>query len=127
MIVFRDKTAAELGLDLIVHTNAEGLEQGVNPFDYGSRIYTDVMKTQALKQALASGRFDGVFGEARRDEEKSRAKERVFSFRVAGRASTLPGNPVSALALGRSVRTVRPSLTGRRPLAGPKATDLSSS
>jgi sulfate adenylyltransferase subunit 2 len=81
MIVFRDKTVAELGLDLIVHTNAEGLELGVNPFDHGSRVYTDVMKTQALKQALAAGRFDGVFGGARRDEEKSRAKERVFSFR----------------------------------------------
>jgi len=81
MITFRDETAAKLGLDLIVHTNLEGLEQGINPFDHGSKDYTDIMKTQALKQALSAGRFDGVFGGARRDEEKSRAKERVFSFR----------------------------------------------
>ena len=81
MIAFRDKTAAELGLDLRVHTNVEGAEAGINPFDHGSRNYTDVMKTQALKQALTTGRYDGVFGGARRDEEKSRAKERVFSFR----------------------------------------------
>ena len=81
MIAFRDKTVANLGLDLIVHTNPEGVEQGINPFDHGSKNYTDIMKTQALKQALSTGRFDGVFGGARRDEEKSRAKERVFSFR----------------------------------------------
>lgn len=81
MITFRDQTAAELGLDLIVHTNPEGVEAGINPFDHGSKNYTDIMKTQALKQALTRGRFDGVFGGARRDEEKSRAKERVFSFR----------------------------------------------
>jgi sulfate adenylyltransferase subunit 2 len=81
MITFRNRTAAELGLDLIVHTNAEGLASGINPFEHGSKNYTDVMKTQALKQALTAGRFDGVFGGARRDEEKSRAKERVFSFR----------------------------------------------
>ena len=81
MITFRDKTAAELGLELIVHTNPEGVEQGIDPFDHGSKNYTDIMKTQALKQALTQGRFDGVFGGARRDEEKSRAKERVFSFR----------------------------------------------
>ena len=81
MITFRDRTAAELGLELIVHTNPDGLAQGINPFDHGSKNYTDVMKTQALKQALTAGRYDGVFGGARRDEEKSRAKERVFSFR----------------------------------------------
>jgi sulfate adenylyltransferase subunit 2 len=81
MITFRDRLAADLGLDLIVHTNPEGLAQGMNPFDHGSRNYTDIMKTQALKQALTAGRFDGVFGGARRDEERSRAKERVFSFR----------------------------------------------
>ena len=81
MITFRDSLAAELGLDLIVHTNAEGVEQGINPFDHGSRNYTDIMKTQALKQALSAGRFDAAFGGARRDEERSRAKERVFSFR----------------------------------------------
>jgi len=81
MIAFRDRTAAELGLELIVHTNAEGAAAGINPFDHGSRNYTDVMKTQALRQALDAGRFDAAFGGARRDEEKSRAKERVFSFR----------------------------------------------
>ncbi|HSK22845.1 MAG TPA: sulfate adenylyltransferase subunit CysD [Egicoccus sp.] len=81
MIAFRDTTAAALGLDLRVHTNPDGVEQGINPFDHGSRGYTDVMKTQALKQALDAGRYDGIFGGARRDEERSRAKERVFSFR----------------------------------------------
>ena len=81
MIVHRDRTAEELGLDLIVHTNQDGVAQGINPFDHGSRNYTDVMKTVALKQALDAGRFDAAFGGARRDEEKSRAKERVFSFR----------------------------------------------
>jgi sulfate adenylyltransferase subunit 2 len=81
MIAFRDKTAADLGVELIVHTNPDGLAQGINPFDHGSKNYTDIMKTQALKQALSAGRFDAAFGGARRDEEKSRAKERVFSFR----------------------------------------------
>ena len=81
MIAFRDATATELGLDLRVHTNPEGVAQGINPFDHGSRGSTDVMKTQALKQALDAGRYDGIFGGARRDEERSRAKERVFSFR----------------------------------------------
>ncbi len=81
MIAFRDRVAAEMGLELIVHTNAEGLAAGINPFDHGSQHYTDVMKTQALKQALDAGRFDAAFGGARRDEERSRAKERVFSFR----------------------------------------------
>jgi sulfate adenylyltransferase subunit 2 len=81
MIAFRDRTADELGLDLIVHTNREAADAGINPFDHGSQNYTDIMKTQALKQALDAGRFDAAFGGARRDEEKSRAKERVFSFR----------------------------------------------
>jgi len=83
MIKFRDKTAKELGLDMIVHTNQEGKAQGINPIDHGSRVYTDIMKTQALKQALNEHRFDAALGGARRDEEKSRAKERVFSFRDA--------------------------------------------
>jgi sulfate adenylyltransferase subunit 2 len=83
MIAFRDRTAAELGLELIVHSNPDGLAQGINPFDHGSKNYTDIMKTQGLKQALTAGRFDGVLGGARRDEETSRAKERVFSFRDA--------------------------------------------
>lgn len=83
MIAFRDRTARELGLELIVHINQEGLRQGINPFTHGSAVHTDVMKTQALKQALDQYGFDAAFGGARRDEEKSRAKERVFSFRTA--------------------------------------------
>ena len=81
MIQFRDRLAAKLGLDLIVYTNEEGVKQGVGPFTHGSEKHTDIMKTQALKQALDKYRFDAAFGGARRDEEKSRAKERVFSFR----------------------------------------------
>ena len=81
MIEFRDRTAAELGLDMVVHTNQEGKAAGINPFDHGSRNYTDVMKTQALKQAMDAGGYDAAFGGARRDEERSRAKERIFSFR----------------------------------------------
>lgn len=81
MIEFRDRTAAEPGLELRVHTNQEGRKAGINPFDHGSEHYTDVMKTEALRQALDAGRYDVVFGGARRDEERSRAKERVFSLR----------------------------------------------
>ena len=81
MIAFRDKMAAEVGMDLIVHTNQEGVEQGIGPFTHGSSKHTDVMKTAALKQALDKYGFDAAFGGARRDEEKSRAKERVYSFR----------------------------------------------
>ncbi len=83
MIVFRDDTAKKLGLDLIVHTNPDGLAKGVNPFDHGSALHTEIMKTEALKQALNQYGFDAAFGGARRDEEKSRAKERIFSFRTA--------------------------------------------
>jgi len=83
MIEFRDRIARDYGLDLIVHTNQEGLKAGINPFDSGSRVHTDVMKTEALKQALNIHKFDAAFGGARRDEEKSRAKERVFSLRSA--------------------------------------------
>ncbi|MEQ8426275.1 MAG: sulfate adenylyltransferase subunit CysD [Gammaproteobacteria bacterium] len=81
MIKFRDNLAKELGLELLVHTNQEGVKAGVNPFTYGSKKHTDIMKTQALKQALDKYKFDAAFGGARRDEEKSRAKERVYSFR----------------------------------------------
>ncbi len=81
MIEFRDKTAKELGLDLIVHVNHEGAEMGINPLIDGPSKHTDLMKTQALKQALEVHKFDCAFGGARRDEEKSRSKERVFSFR----------------------------------------------
>ena len=81
MIAFRDRIARELDLDLIVHTNEEGVRAGVTPFTYGSRKYTDIMKTQALLEALDSHGFDAAFGGARRDEERSRAKERVYSVR----------------------------------------------
>jgi sulfate adenylyltransferase subunit 2 len=81
MIEFRDRFCAENGLELLVHSNQEGKAAGINPFDYGSRKYTDIMKTQALLQALNAGKFDVAFGGARRDEEKSRAKERIYSFR----------------------------------------------
>ncbi len=81
MIEFRDRRTTELGCNLITHTNEEGLRAGVNPFISGSRLHTDVMKTQALKQALDRHKFDAAFGGARRDEEKSRAKERIFSLR----------------------------------------------
>ena len=83
MIAFRDKTVKDLGLDLIRHTNPDGLRDNINPFDHGSNVYTNIMKTDALKQALTAGGFDAAFGGARRDEEKSRAKERIFSFRTA--------------------------------------------
>ena len=83
MIRFRDDTAKKYRLDLRVHTNRDGLARGITPFTHGSSFYTQVMKTDALKQALDEGRFDAAFGGARRDEEKSRAKERVFSFRSA--------------------------------------------
>jgi sulfate adenylyltransferase subunit 2 len=83
MYAFRDRMAAESGMDLIVHINQEGLDQGIGPFSHGSSVHTDVMKTQGLKQALDKYKFDVAFGGARRDEEKSRAKERIFSFRTA--------------------------------------------
>lgn len=81
MIEFRDNRAAELGFDLVVHSNPEGLDMGISPFEHGSKIHTDIMKTEGLKQALNDGGYDAVIGGARRDEEKSRAKERIFSFR----------------------------------------------
>nr|WP_305728477.1 sulfate adenylyltransferase subunit CysD [Paenibacillus sp. 1_12] len=80
MIEFRDRKAKEFGINMIVHSNQEGIEQGINPFDHGS-AYTDIMKTQALKQGLDKYGFTAAFGGGRRDEEKSRAKERIFSFR----------------------------------------------
>lgn len=82
MIEFRDRTAHECGFDLLVYTNQQGVEQGVTPFTHGSALYTDIMKTEGLKQALDKYKFDAAFGGARRDEEKSRAKERIFSFRT---------------------------------------------
>ncbi len=85
MIEFRDKKVKELGVEMIVHTHAAGVEQGINPFDHGS-AYTDIMKTQALKEGLDNHGFTAAFGGARRDEEKSRAKERIFSFRNSSHA-----------------------------------------
>ncbi|BBH27749.1 MAG: sulfate adenylyltransferase subunit CysD [Intestinibaculum porci] len=85
MIAFRDRIAKELGIEMIAYTNQEGVKAGVNPFDYGSS-YTDIMKTQALKQALKKYGFTAAFGGGRRDEEKSRAKERIFSFRNEAQA-----------------------------------------
>jgi sulfate adenylyltransferase subunit 2 len=82
MYEFRDATAKRLGMQLLVHVNEEGLRQGIGPFTHGSQVHTDVMKTQALRQALDRYGFDAAFGGARRDEEKSRAKERIFSFRT---------------------------------------------
>jgi sulfate adenylyltransferase subunit 2 len=86
MIAFRDETVKRLGLDLIVHINEEGVRRGINPFDSGSGLHTQVMKTDGLKQALDKFGFDAAFGGARRDEEKSRAKERIFSFRSENHA-----------------------------------------
>lgn len=86
MISFRDETARRLGLNLLVHINEDGVRRGINPFDSGSSIHTQVMKTESLKQALDKYGFDAAFGGARRDEEKSRAKERIFSFRTATHA-----------------------------------------
>jgi sulfate adenylyltransferase subunit 2 len=83
MYKFRETMARQAGMELLVYVNQEGLERGVGPFTHGSQVHTDVMKTQALKQALDKYRFDAAFGGARRDEEKSRAKERIFSFRSA--------------------------------------------
>jgi sulfate adenylyltransferase subunit 2 len=83
MYAFRERMASELGLELIVHVNPDGRELGINPFDSGSELHTHIMKTEALKQALDEHRFDAAFGGARRDEEKSRAKERIFSVRSA--------------------------------------------
>jgi len=81
MIAFRDKRAKEEGFELLIHTNPEGIAMNINPFTHGSAVHTDIMKTQGLKQALNKYKFDAVFGGARRDEEKSRAKERIYSFR----------------------------------------------
>ncbi len=82
MIEFREKIVKEYGLDLLVHINPDGVEQGVGPFTHGSALHTDIMKTEGLKQALNQYKFDAAFGGARRDEEASRAKERIFSFRT---------------------------------------------
>ena len=81
MIEFREKRAKDLDLDLVVHSNPDGIDMGISPFVHGSKVHTDIMKTEGLKQALNAGGYDAIIGGARRDEEKSRAKERIFSFR----------------------------------------------
>jgi len=81
MIEFRDQRAVDLGFDLVVHSNQKGIDMNISPFEHGSKVHTDVMKTEGLKQALNKGGYDAIIGGARRDEEKSRAKERIFSFR----------------------------------------------
>ena len=124
MIAFRDQRMAELGLDLIVHTNPNGLAKGVGPFTHGSARHTEIMKTDALKQALSQHKFDVALGGARRDEEKSRAKERVFSFRTrdhrwdaktsvrsSGRCTTPARSPARAFGSFRSP-------TGPKPTSG---------
>jgi sulfate adenylyltransferase subunit 2 len=100
MISFRDETAKRLGLDLLVHVNEEGVKRGINPFESGSSLHTQVMKTEALKQALDKWGFDAAFGGARRDEEKSRAKERIFwsGSRSCRSISPRSGRSSSAMA-----------------------------
>src|SRR5712664_3512429 len=106
MIAFRDAEAKRLGFELRVHVNEEGVRSGIGPFTHGSKIHTDVMKTLALRQALSAGRYDAVIGGARRDEEGSRAKERVFSFRdrnsVWDPRGRLPGGRLAPGAVGSS-------------------------
>ena len=105
MIRFREEYARkELGLEVLVHTNQDGVEQGINPFDHGSAVHTDVMKTQALRQALDKYKFDAAFGGARRDEEKSRAKERVFSFRPKNQRPELWDIYNTRVRKGESIR-----------------------
>ena len=123
MIAFRDRIAAEKGIEMLVYTNEEGVKQGINPFDHGS-AYTDIMKTQALKQALSKYGFTAAFGGGRRDEEKSRAKERIFSFRNSEQAWE-PKNQRpemwnlynTQIHRGESIRVFR-SQTGRRRISG---------
>ena len=128
MIAFRDRRAKELGLDLLVHTNPDGLARNIGPISHGSEVHTDVMKTQALKQALERYGFDAAFGGARRDEEKSRAKERVFRCATpitAGIPSASAPNPGSsttdASAAARACASFR-SRTGPSSTSGSTST-----
>lgn len=111
VIAFRDQMAQKLGLDLLVHVNAEGVAEGVGPLSHGSTVHTDIMKTQALRQALDEGQFDAVIGDARRDEDKSQANARVFSRRLAQHRPAPKGHPPeiwklynTRLATGESMR-----------------------
>ena len=122
MITFRDEYVAKMGLDLIVYTNQEGVKQGVGPFTHGSSVHTDIMKTQALKQALDKYKFDAAFGGARRDEEKSRAKERVFSFRTPNTPGT-PRTNVPSFGTSTTVACARASPSACSPYpTGPSKT-----
>ncbi len=124
MIKFRDETAKKLGIEMLEYINEDGVKQGINPFDYGS-AYTDIMKTQALKQALNKYGFTAAFGGGRRDEEKSRAKERIFSFRNENHAWD-PKNQRpemwklynSKIHKGESLFVYSQFLTGQRPISG---------
>ena len=133
MIRFRDETAKRLGLDLIVHINPDGVEKNVNPFDHGSALHTQIMKTDGLKQALDKYGFDAAFGGARRDEEKSRAKERIFSFRDTSAIAGIPRT--SAPNCGTSTTPARtranrsassPSPTGPNSISGNISTSRTS-
>ena len=123
MIEFRDKIAKEKGIDMIVYTNEEGVKQGINPFDHGS-AYTDIMKTQALKQALTKYGFTAAFGGGRRDEEKSRAKERIFSLEIKNRHGILrtSARKCGSYIIHRLNRVkvfeYSQSLTGQRKISG---------
>ena len=120
MIEFRDRIAKENGIDMLVYTNEEGVKAGINPFDNGS-AYTDIMKTQALKQALTKYGFTAAFGGGRRDEEKSRAKERIFSFRNAAQAwdpkNQRPETTTPRSRKGKACEFFR-SPTGQRKISG---------
>ena len=116
MIRFRDETMKKYGLQLIEHINQEGVKQGVNPFDYGAS-YTDIMKTQALKQALNQYGFTAAFGGGRRDEEKSRAKERIFSFRNEAQAWD-PKNQRPEISIRGKACAYSPFPTGRKRISG---------
>ena len=127
MITFRDRFCREQGLELIVHINEEGVAEGINPFDHGSKKYTDIMKTQALKQALNAGGYDAAFGGARRDEEKSRAKERVYSFRDRTTSGTRRTSGPSS-GTSTTARSTRARASGSSPSrTGPSSTSGSTS
>ena len=114
MIQFRDETAKKLGINMIEYINEDGVKRGINPFDYGSQ-YTDIMKTQALKQALNKYGFTAAFGGGRRDEEKSRAKERIFSFRNENHAC---GNFITPRSTRVRAFVCSRFPTGRRRISG---------
>ena len=114
MIEFRDRIAKENGIEMLVYTNQEGVDAGINPFDHGS-AYTDIMKTQALKQALKKYEFTAAFGGGRRDEEKSRAKERIFSFRNEAQAC---GNCITPRSIKARASVYSRSQTGQKKISG---------